>query len=305
MSASHPAYPGGARAGLQRALLAPLGWIGRQPLRRAQGLTGWLAGPLRLLMRRRARIVRRNLALCFPEHDARERRRLEIRHFRQLAEAVGEIAVAWHHPGTLDASFGDVVGLEHVESARTGGRGVLLLTGHVTCLELGARLLGERIDASAIYRPLSNPVLEVAQTRGRARYARRMIPRKALRAMVRHLRAGGVLWYAPDQDLGPDRSRFAPFFAIPTATATGMLELARLGRAAVVPMLPVKDPGSGRVRVHIEPALDPFPSGDDAADLARFNAFLERHVRAAPAQYWWLHRRFKTAPDGGDRYAGA
>jgi KDO2-lipid IV(A) lauroyltransferase len=304
MSASHPAYPGGVRAGLQRALLLPLAWIGRGPLRRAQRLTGWLAGPLRLAMRRRARIVRRNLALCFPDRSDDERRRLEAAHFRQLAEAVGEIAVAWHHAGRLDESFGDAVGLQHVEAARAGGQGVLLLTAHVTCLEIGARLVGERIDASAIYRPLSNPVLEVAQARGRARYARRMIPRKALRDMVRHLRGGGTLWYAPDQDLGPERSRFAPFFGIETATATGLVELARLGRARVVPMMPIKDPDSGRVRVHFEAAFDAFPSGDDAADLARFNAFVERHVRAAPAQYWWLHRRFKSAPDGSDRYAG-
>jgi KDO2-lipid IV(A) lauroyltransferase len=305
MNASLPAYPAGARASAQRALLAPVAWVGRQPLRRAQRLTGWLAGPLRLLMRRRARIVARNLALCFPERDAAERRALQRAHFRQLAEAIGEIAVAWHHPGTLDAAFGNVVGLEHVDAARAGGRGVLLVTGHVTCLELGARLLGERVAASAIYRPLSNAVLETAQNRGRARYAEHMIPRKNLRAMVRHLRAAGVLWYAPDQDLGPERSRFAPFFGVATATATGMLELARLGRARVVPMMPVKDAESGRVRVVIEPALDSFPSDDPDADLARFNAFLERRVRTAPAQYWWLHRRFKTAPpDEGDRYAG-
>jgi KDO2-lipid IV(A) lauroyltransferase len=113
-----------------------------------------------------------------------------------------------------------------------------------------------------------------------------------------------VLWYAPDQDMGPQRSRFAPFFGVETATATGMLELARLGRARVVPMIPLKNPETGRVRVHVEAGFEPFPSGDDVADLSRYNAFLERHVRAAPAQYWWLHRRFKSAPDGSDRYAG-
>jgi KDO2-lipid IV(A) lauroyltransferase len=289
---------------LLRGVLALLARLGRGPLRRAQRVTGVLAGPMRLLMRRRARIVRRNLELCFPDLDAAGRSRLERAHFRNLAEAVGEIAVAWYHPGMLDAEFGDVVGLEHLQAARADGRGVLVLTGHVTCLELGGRLLGERVDASAIYRPLSNPVLEEAQNRGRARYAQRMIPRNNLRAMVRHLRAGGVLWYAPDQDLGPHRSRFAPFFGVPAATATGMLELARLGRAHVVPMVPVKHPETGRIRVVVEAPLDPFPSDDPDGDLARFNAFLERHVRAAPAAYWWLHRRFKTAPEGTpDRYA--
>ena len=129
-----------------------------------------------------------------------------------------------------------------------------------------------------------------------------MIPRDNVRAMVRHLRGGGVLWYAPDQDFGPARSAFAPFFGIQTATATGLLDLTRLGRALVVPMYPLKQP-DGRVIVHFESAWDDFPSGDDHADLARFNAFLERYIRLNPSQYWWLHRRFKTAPAGmPDRY---
>lgn len=283
---------------LTRIALAPLGWVGRLPLRHAQRATRWLGGPMRVLMRRRSAIVRRNLELCFPELDGRARKHLEREHFRNLAESVGEISFAWHCPEKLDSRTGDVIGLEHLESARADGRGVMLLTGHFTSLEVAARLFGERVRSRAIYRPLSSPVLEQLQLRGRSRYAEAMIPRKNLRAMVRHLCNGGVLWYAPDQDLGPARSEFAPFFGIQTATATGMLELARLGRAHVVPMMPRKDPATGRITVILEPPMDPFPSEDTLADLARFNAMLERHVRAAPATYWWLHRRFKTRPGG-------
>lgn len=286
------------REALTRAAVAPLGWIGRLPLRHAQRATRWLAGPMRLLMRRRSAIVRRNLEMCFPELDDRERKRLARDHFRNLAESVGEISFAWHHPGRLDAETGEIVGLEHLARARSDGRGVMLLTGHFSCLEVAARLLGEQVRGRAIYRPLGNPVLEGLQVRGRSRYAEAMIPRKNLRAMVRHLRGGGVLWYAPDQDMGPARSEFAPFFGMPTATATGMLELARLGNAHVVPMMPRKDSASGRVDMILEAPLDPFPSEDCIADLGRFNAILERHVRAAPATYWWLHRRFKTRPEG-------
>lgn len=283
---------------LTRIAVAPIGWIGRLPLRHAQRATRWLAAPMRLVMRRRSAIVRRNLELCFPEIDPGERRRIARAHFRNLAESIGEIGFAWHHPGRLDTETGEVVGLEYLEQARADGRGVMLLTGHFTCLELGARLFGEQVRARAIYRPLANRVLEDLQTRGRSGYAEAMISRKNLRAMVRHLRQGGILWYAPDQDLGPTRSEFAPFFGLQTATATGMLELARLGNAHVVPMIPRKDPATGRVRVILETPLDPFPSGDPVADLGRFNAMLERHVRAAPATYWWLHRRFKTRPEG-------
>lgn len=288
---------------LTRAALAPLQWIGRMPLARARRVTGWLAGPMRLLMRRRSMIVRRNLELCFPDLDDRKRACLARRHFRNLAESIGEISYAWHHRDPLEADAGDVVGLQHFERARADGRGVMLLTGHFTCLELAARVSGEKIRGSGIYRPLRNSALEGLQTRGRARYAERMISRKNPREMVRHLRNGGVLWYAPDQDPGPGRSEFAPFFGIPTATATGILDLARLGRAHVIPMMPRKDPATGRVSVILEPPLDPFPSGNPIEDLTRFNAVLERHVRAAPATYWWLHRRFKTRPgDQPDPY---
>lgn len=285
--------------------LWPVRLLGRMPPNVARILCRPLGPLMRLFMARRRRIAERNLELCFPDLDRAERRRILVGHFRNLAESLAEMAMAWQHPGRLDERFGEVVGIEHLERAREDGAGVLLITGHTTCLELGARLFGEAHEAAGIYRPLRNRVLEDFQNRGRSRYARKMVPRYDLRGMVRHLRAGGVLWYAPDQDFGPDRSSFAPFFGIETATANGMLELARLGRAKVVPMYPIKDPDSGRVTVHIEAPFENFPGDDPIGDLTRFNAFLERWIRRGPAQYWWLHRRFKTAPEGeADRYAG-
>ena len=286
------------RSLMTRLALLPLWVLGRLPLPLGRLLLRPLAPVLRLLMRRRSAIARRNLALCLPDWSDPRREALLKRHFRHLAESVAEIAMCWYRPGRLDTRHGQVHGLDHLEQARVGGQGVVLVTGHVTCLEMGARLFGEQVDACGIYRPLRNLVLNQAQNRGRSRYAQAMIPRDELRTMVRHLRAGGVLWYAPDQDFGAERSVFAPFFGVPTATAHGLLELARLGRAVVVPMFPVKDETSGRVTVLIGPAFNDFPSGDHVADLTRFNAFLEEHIRSAPAQYWWLHRRFKTRPDG-------
>ncbi len=286
--------------------LLPARLLGRLPLPLARVLVRPLGHLLRLAMASRRRVVERNLALCFPELDAVERGQLSRRHFRNLAESLAEVAVTWQRPGDFDERFGTVTGLEHLEAARADGRGVMLITGHTTCLEMGARLFGQRIEAAGIYRPLSNPVLENFQNQGRSRYALNMLSRHDLRGMVRHLRSGGVLWYAPDQDFGLSRSTFAPFFGIETATANGILELARLGRAVVVPMYPVKDEKTGRVTVHIEAAFNDFPGDDARSDLARFNAFLERYVRMAPAQYWWLHRRFKTAPPGDpDRYAAS
>ncbi len=291
------------RNGMTRAGLVPVRGLGRLPPGAARALTGGLAGPMRWLMTRRVAIARRNLALCFPDWtSARLEQTLRL-HFRLLAESVADIAQAWCRPGRLDESFGEVIGMEYVEAARAGGRGVLLITGHATCLELGARLFGERVEACGIYRPLRNPVLDAFQNRGRERYARRMIPRHDLRAMVKHLRAGGILWYAPDQDFGPDRSEFVPFFGQPVATARGIIELARLGRAAVVPMYPLQCLADRRVEVHVEAELPDFADAPAIESLGAFNRFLERQIRRSPAQYWWLHRRFKSAPPGvADRY---
>lgn len=290
------------RNSLTRLGLVPVRLLGRLPLPAARALVRPLAGPLYVLMRRRRAIAARNLELCFPELDDRGRRDLLRRHFRNLAEMLAEIAVAWVRPGRLPEAWGRVEGLEHLSAARERG-GVLLLTGHTTCLELGARLLGarllgEQVPARSIYRPLANPVLENFQNRGRARYAEAMIPRRDLRSMVRYLREGGVLWFAPDQDVGASGSLFAPFFGVPTATTMAVLELLRLGRAVLVPMYPIKDEDSGQVTVHIDPAVTGLPSDNPAADLARINTLLETRIRQAPAQYWWLHRRFKTRPAG-------
>lgn len=290
---------------LTRIGLLPIRLLGRAPPGLARAVVRPLAPLFALAMPSRRRIAERNIELCFPEHDRRERRRIVRRHFRLLAEMLAEGAIAWSRPGTLDERFGTVEGLEHLERARAEGRGVLLLTGHATSLELGGRLLCERTATWGVYRPQRNRAIETFQNRGRLRYARGMFRRDELRAMVRHLRAGKVLWYAPDQDFGPQRSIFVPFFGLPTATATGIAGMAKMGNAVVVPMFPFRDPDSGRIRVVIEAPFENFPSGDDADDLARFNAFLERWIRADPAQYFWVHRRFKTAPAGeGDRYPG-
>jgi len=149
-----------------------------------------------------------------------------------------------------------------------------------------------------MYRPLRSPVLEWYQNRGRSRYTVCMIEKSDLRGAVRYLRGGGVLWYAPDQDFGAKRSVFVPFFGLQAATLAATERLVQLTGCAVVPMFPVYDASSRRYTVKFWPALEDFPTGEVVADLARINMLLEEHVRQAPEQYWWIHRRFKTRPPG-------
>jgi KDO2-lipid IV(A) lauroyltransferase len=262
----------------------------------------WLSAPLgRLLSRlmgRRRRIAQRNIERCFPELGPGEREAILRNSFRSLARAIFEISWAWSASDRRIRSMGSVEGLEHLENARKGGKGVLIITAHVSCIEIGGRLFGQAVEAGGIYRPLKNPVLEWFQNRARSRYATKMISKRDMRTAVRSLLAGDVLWTAPDQDFGVRQSMFAPFFGIQTATLLATPRMARLARCPVVPMFPSYDEKTRRYTVRILPALEHFPSEDPVHDLGRINRVMEKQVRSAPGQYWWIHRRFKTRPQG-------
>jgi Kdo2-lipid IVA lauroyltransferase/acyltransferase len=218
----------------------------------------------RLLRSRRA-VVRANLRVAFPE----------------LGDAARE-----------------VVGLEHLRAAQADGSGVLLLTGHFTTLELGARFLclgGVRFHA--MYRPYNNAVMDYLMHHWReGRSGLPALARDDLRPLVRALRGGAPIWYAPDQALDRRLAVYAPFFGVPVGTITATSRLAKMGRARVVPYFPQRI--GGRYRIVVLPALEHFPSGDEAADAARINAVIEQGIALAPAQYFWVHKRFKHLPPG-------
>ncbi len=256
---------------------------------------GVLAGRL---VRRRRRVVQVNLALCFPEIDAQERERMTDRHFGDLGMGVFETALAWFAPDWRLRRYGEVIGAEHLQAAQADGSGALLLTGHFTTLELGARFLClAGVPFHAMYRPYNNAVMDWCMHRWRQQRSKLpALPRSDLRRLVRALREGRAIWYAPDQTLDRRISVYAPFFGTPVLSITATSRLAQMGRAKVVPYFPVRE--RGRYRVHILPALEGFPGADEAADATRINGVLEQGVRLAPTQYFWVHKRFKRVPPG-------
>jgi KDO2-lipid IV(A) lauroyltransferase len=250
-------------------------------------------------MKSRRQIMERNIERCFPELAAGERAALETECFRSLARMLFETAWSWSASERFLHRIGRVEGLQHARAALAAGRGVLMVTAHFTSLDLTAHRLALEFDyAAGVYRPLRSPVLEWYQNRTRAKWTARMIPKNDLRAAIRFLRSGGILWYAPDQDFGPDKSIFAPFFGIQAATLAATERLVRLTGCQVVPMFPFYDKNTRTYTARLYPALTDFPSGDVVADLTRINAQMEKDVRQAPEQYWWIHRRFKTRPPG-------
>ena len=277
--------------------LAHLPWPLQRVLGRGLGLV------LRGLLRTRRDVAARNLALCFPEIDVRERKSLLHAHFAALGIGVFEFARAWW--GSIAPLRRDVriEGLEHLAAARANGRGVIVVSGHFTTLEVCGRLLCDHVPLAGMYRPYPQPAMEWAVLRGRARYAAAMFAKQDVRGAVRHLKRGGLLWYAPDQDPSRGDSVHVPFFGQPAHSLTSTHQLARLSGAAVVLFEHARlDDGSYRLRLW--PAFDDFPSTDATPDTARVMAGIETMARHAPAQYLWIHRRFKRRPEGvADPYA--
>jgi KDO2-lipid IV(A) lauroyltransferase len=291
------------------ALVAPRHWpawlglgciwlLARLPHRVLLGIGGAAGRLAGWLMPGRRRVAAVNLALCFPELPAAARAALLQASLVDSGRMLAEFALAWMGSARAIARVPlDIQGLEHLVAARDAGRGVLLVGAHFSHLELCARLVSQRIPIAGMYREHEDAAFEWAIRRARLRYADAMFTKNEIRQSVRYLKRGGVLWYAPDQDMRGKDAVFAPFFGVPAATITATHHLARLSGAAVIPFFHRRLPGGG-YSIRLEAALADFPGPDVAADTARVNGAIERMVREAPDQYLWLHKRFKTRPPG-------
>lgn len=273
------------------AVLARLPW----KLQRALGkLVGRL---LHHVLRDRRRVAARNIALCFPELGAAQQAQLVYRSFAELGIGLFEFARAWW--GSVEPMRRGlrVEGLEHLAAAREGGRGVIVISGHFTTLEIAARLMCDYAPLAGMYRPHDQGAMEWAVKRGRMRYAQHMFTREELRPALKHLKQGGLLWFAPDQDTRRGESVFVPFFGLPAYSLTSTHQLSRLSGASVIAFAHERREDGGYT-LRLSPAFEEFPSKDATADTARVMAAIEDMVRQVPAQYLWIHRRFKRQPDG-------
>lgn len=248
-------------------------------------------------------IAERNLELSFPNLNAAEREQLLKANFAALGIGFFETAMGWWWAKSRLARLGHIEGLEHLQQIQQQGQGVILMALHFTTLELGAALLGQVQTIDGMYRQHKNPLFDFIQRRGRERHNAdaTAIERDDIRAMLRVLRAGRAIWYAPDQDYGPKQSIFVPLFGIPAATVTATSKFARLGKARVVPFTQERLADGSGYRLVIHPPLADFPGASEEADCRRINQWIEEAVRRNPEQYLWVHRRFKTRPVGEPR----
>lgn len=270
-------------------LLAPLG--------RALGSVLYRFG------RRRRRVADINIDLCFPELAAAERRQLVREHFALLGRSMLERGILWWGSRARIERLVRVCGEEKIRAELAAGRPVILLAPHFLGLDAGGVAITMRFDIVSIYSTQTNPVFNKVLLAGRSRFGNQLLLSRedGVRATVKAMKAGRPFYYLPD--LNPRRrdAVFVPFFGIQTATITGLPRLAKAAGAVVLPCVTRMLPGSAGYEVTIGDAWPDFPGADPVADAARMNAWIESAVRTLPSQYYWVHRRFKTRPEGEAR----
>ena len=254
------------------------------------------------LIPERRRVTRINLEKCFPQMPAAERERLARAHFRAFCRSFVERAVLWWAPRARIERMVRVEGLEHLRAL--GRAPAILFAPHFAGLDAGFARLACEFDLVSMYASQKDARFAGLLNRGRTRFgAQRLVSRQeGIRATLSAMREGRPFYYLPDQDFGPRDTLFVPFFGVPAASVPGLSRIARVAAAKVLPCVTRILPGGAGYVLRIEAPWDNFPTDDLAADTRRMNAYIEREVLAMPEQYLWMHKRFKTRPQGEARF---
>jgi KDO2-lipid IV(A) lauroyltransferase len=277
--------------------------LAKMPHRGRQVLGRFLGAMSPILVPRRAHIVSCNLALCFPEKSALERKKMLRAHFRVLAQTFVDRGVLWFGTAAQLRELVTVSGLEKIHLYTDSNRPLMLLAPHFVALDAAAsRLTLAGPQGATIYTPQSDPDVDALVRLGRGRFHKvHLISKKdGVRGLIRLIRQGVPTYYLPDMDFGIKGGVFVPFFGVPAATQTATAQLVRQFDLPVIPILSAWDPKTGRYHITIGDEINLFESADTSLEsaTARLNELLEGWIREHPTQYYWVHRRFKTRPEG-------
>jgi KDO2-lipid IV(A) lauroyltransferase len=251
-------------------------------------------------MKNRKHIVQTNITLCFPEKPLEEIKQLTRAHFVQFAQSLLDRAWLWHAPLSVVESRLKWVGTPTAFSQLAVDTPKIILAPHFVGLDAGGLALTLKASkpVAFIFVPQHNKVMDAWVNQGRQRtgHVKPYFRHEGVKQIMSGLRHGEMLHLSPDMDFGPQESLFVPFMGVNAATVPSLSRFARLGRAQVLTLVTRMTPHG--YEMNLQEAWDNFPTANLFDDTLRMNAELAEHIRATPSQYYWVHKRFKTRPEG-------
>lgn len=275
--------------------LLPAIWI--------DALANILGDLARNINKKRRRIARKNLELAFPQLTDDQRKDMLRQHFRAQMRSVMHFGLFWWSSKSRLQNRIEIIGQEHIDNSLASGKSVIIMTSHSVGLEAAVSAITMRYPVSGPFKEMKNKVTNYLIAKGRTRFGTIIYSRQAgLRPIIKDVRAGNIMFYLPDEDLGKDRSIFVPFFSVQKATIPVLGRLTKACNASVLPCISCYDESQHKYKIHILPALKDFPTGDDVVDATRMNQAIEETVGLCSAQYFWTLRIYRTRPEGENRF---
>ena len=270
------------------------------PYRTLVTIGNGLGALLFLLAKERRRVATINLQLCFPDMPETAREALVREHFKLFTRGVIERCILWWGSAARINSLIRVEGIEHFEAIKN--QPSILLTPHFVGMDAGGQWVAQHVDTVCMYANQKNQYMTALLLEKRARFGTQKLysRQQGLRPILKGMKANMPFIYPPDQDQGIKDGAFIPFFGVPAATMASLPRIAQMTGAKVVPSI-TRMTDTGYV-LTFYPAWENYPTGDDIADARRMNEFIEQRVLEMPAQYFWVHKRFKTRPAGEAKF---
>ena len=248
----------------------------------------------------RRKIAEKNLSLCFPDKNKLQINFLLKKNFEEIGISFFETSNAYFAPNQKIKKKLIVKNEKYLQEAIDNDKSIILLASHFLSLMLGSRALLLKYGIANIYRPQNNQLFDEIMRSSFVKNGAVMIKTKDTRSMLKAIKSKTPIWYAPDQDLGPNNSIYAPFFNIQTATVSATSRLAQSDNTVVLPYHFNRQ--GNKYIMEFQRPLKPYPTMNPLKDASKTNSILEKQILKFPDQYLWVHKRFKTRPDGESDY---
>lgn len=275
-------------------LTSQLPWRWQMRLGKVIGLT------LHSLLPRRRKVCMTNLTIAFPDKTEEQKQQLCKAHFISITKGLFDASFSWWGRSKALKSLSHIEGEAYLNAALATKRPIIFLSSHFTSLEVSGSIIADRLDSCFVFRPHQNQLLNhISIQRREARFGK-TIAKDSIKDMIRMLKQGTAVWYAPDQNFQGKNHLMIPFFGMEAPTNPATSRLAKLANAIVIPIFCTRnESGNIGYTLHIMPALDNFPSNDINGDTLRINQIVEQQILAFPEQYLWTHKRYKGCKING------